>query len=203
MKKLFILGICIIVLQGFSTRAEKSVGWPDEAKPLADLQRPAPYTNNVGGTFRILSPDKEGSQVRWAIDEIEKRGDGGGCLRLEYDVSGKEAHNGFSMKLGSAGVGGQMDASGYSKLCLWIKGDSKAGIPSRIKLEVRGETGNVATKYIANLNSEWAKVELPLKEVATQGVDLMKLRELCIVFEQTQAQPATVGTVYVDDITVE
>src|SRR4051812_20980964 len=103
MKRFLILGLSIAALQGFITNGENSIDWTgDQMKPLADLQRPSPYTNNVGGTFRILSPETEGSRVRWAIDEIERHGIDGGCLRLEYNVSGKEAHNGFSMKLAPA-----------------------------------------------------------------------------------------------------
>ncbi len=137
------------------------------------------------------------------IDTREKH-DGASALRLEYDVDAVKAFNGFWMKLGGADKGNNFDASGFKKLTLWVKGD-KAGIPSKFKVEVKGDAGDVIGQYyVGDIKPEWTKVEIPLEIYATQGVQLAALNELTIVFENKAALPGAVkGAIWVDDITLE
>src|SRR5438105_12414622 len=117
-----------------------------EEKLVADFNTPAP--NNVGGNFGAFGPEGEsGNACKASVDEGQKRGDVGGSLRLDYNVTTKGAFNGFWMKLGPADNGNNFDMTGYSKLSFWIKGDEKSGIPAKFKVEVKGDSGPVAKKY--------------------------------------------------------
>jgi carbohydrate binding protein with CBM11 domain len=172
-----------------------------DEKLVADFNAPAP--NNLGGNYGAFGPENEdGNACKAAVDDNQKRGEGS-SLRLDYNVSKKGVYNGFWMKLGPQDNGNNLDVSQYKTLCLWVKGDEKSGIPGRFKIEVKGDSGPVAKKYIGELKDKWTKVEIPLLEFQKQGVDLTKLNELCIVFEQPQAGPVTVGAINIDDIVLE
>ena len=194
MKWLMFVGGCLIAAAG-SVQAE-------DAKLVADFNTPAP--NNVGGNFGAFGPENEdGNSCKQEIDENVKHGDGGASLRLDYNVSKKGVFNGFWMKLGPSDNGNNFDATGFSKLSFWIKGDEKSGIPSKFKVEVKGDSGPVAKRYVGELKDKWIKVEIPLQEFQKQGADLAKLNEFCIVFEQSQAGAVTVGAINIDDIVLE
>lgn len=174
----------------------------EDARLVADFDTPAP--NNVGGNFGAFGPEGEkGNECKVLLDEGQRHGDAGGSLRLDFDVSKKGVFNGFWMKLGPSDTGNNFDMSGFSKLSFWIKGDEKSGIPSRFKVEVKGDSGPIAKRYVGELKSKWTKIEIPLQEFQKQGVDLAKLNEFCIVFEQPQAGPVTVGAINIDDIVLE
>jgi hypothetical protein len=174
-------------------------------KVVADFNAPAP--NNVEGNFGAFSPS-ETEQVyicREALDEGVKHGDGGSAMRLEYNVSKGGSYNGFWMKLGSADSGNNFDATGFNKLTFWIKGDDKAGIPNKFKIELKGDPGQpLGKKYVGEVTDSWKKVEIPLVEFVSEGrVDLSKLNEIVFVFEQRSVAPATTGAIYVDDVAFE
>lgn len=174
-------------------------------KVVADFNAPAP--NNVEGNFGAFSPS-ETEQVyicREALDEGVKHGDGGSAMRLEYNVSKGGSYNGFWMKLGSADSGNNFDATGYNKLTFWVKGDDKAGIPNKFKIELKGDPGQpLGKKYVGEVSDSWKKVEIPLTDFVEEGrVDLSKLNEIVFVFEQRSVAPATTGAIYVDDVAFE
>lgn len=175
------------------------------SKIIADFNAPAP--NNVEGNWGAFSPS-ETEQVflcRESLDETIKHGDTGASLCLQYNVSRGGAFNGFWMKLGPGDSGNKFDASGYKKLCFWIKGDDKSGIPSKVKIELKGDPGApFGKKYIGELSDKWKKVEIPLDEFSKEGaMDMTALNEIVFVFEQRAAAPATTGGVYIDDVAFE
>ncbi|MBV9462877.1 MAG: hypothetical protein JO317_01495, partial [Verrucomicrobiae bacterium] len=137
-----------------------------------------------------------------SIDQKVHHGDQGAALRLDYNVNNGGAFNGFWMKLGPSDKGNNFDASKYKTLTFWLRGDESAGIPSKVKVELKNDEA-ISKKYVESIKPQWTKISIPLSEFASQGVDLTKLNELTIVFEQKEAAPATVGAVYVDDITLE
>ncbi|MBV9462876.1 MAG: hypothetical protein JO317_01490 [Verrucomicrobiae bacterium] len=171
-------------------------------KVLADFNAPAP--NNIDGNFGAFTPS-ESEQVyicKEAIDDKVRHGEKGAALRLDYNVNNGGAFNGFWMKLGPADKGNHFDASQFKKLSFWVKPDEKGG-PNKFKVELKGDDGPIAKKYIGDLKAGWTKVEIPLDDFAAQGVDLTKLNEMTIVFEQRAASPKTVGALYLDDVTLE
>jgi hypothetical protein len=138
------------------------------------------------------------------IDNREKVGEGS-SLRLEYNVDGVKAFNGFWMKLGGQDRGNNFDASGFQKLTLRIKGDKNAGIPAMVRVEMKGDEGDVIGHYyVRNISPDWTRVEIPLEIYTTQGVQLAALNELTIGFENKAALPGAVkGAVWIDDIVLE
>lgn len=141
---------------------------------------------------------------KFTIDSKEKVAEGS-SLRLEYNVDGPKAFNGFWMKLGGQDRGNNFDASGFKKLTLRIKGDKNAGIPAMIRVEVKGDEGDVIGHYyVRTITPEWTRVEIPLDIYATQGVQLAALNEFTIGFENKSALPGAVkGAIWVDDVTLE
>jgi hypothetical protein len=194
MNKVFCFGLVLM--------AASAVARADDGKLIADFNAPAP--NNLGGNFGSFGPEGEdGNACKASVDEQDRHGKDGSSLRLDYNVSKKGSFNGFWMKLGPGDAGNNFDASGFTKLSLWIKGDEKSGIPTRVKVEVKGDAGPVAKKYVGDLKGKWTKIEIPLQELAKQGVDLSKLNEFCVVFEQAQTGPSTVGAINIDDVVLE
>jgi hypothetical protein len=176
----------------------------EDLRIVADFNSPAP--NNVEGNFGAFSPS-ETEQVyvcMESLDDVVKRGEAGSSMRLVYNVGKGGAFNGFWMKLGPADSGNNFDASQYKKLSFWIRGDDKAGTPNKFKVELKGDPGSpVAKKYVGDIGKDWKKVEIGLDEFSSQGVDLSKLNELVVVFEQRAVSPATTGAVYIDDVSFE
>ncbi|MBV9463419.1 MAG: hypothetical protein JO317_04235, partial [Verrucomicrobiae bacterium] len=118
--------------------------------------------------------------------------------------SKKGSYNGFWMKLGPREIENNFDATSFAKLTFWIKGDPKVGFPKRLKVELKGDPGSpVGKEYISGITSDWTKIEIALDDFAKQGVDLSKLNELSIVFEEPMVAPITIGGVYIDDIALE
>jgi len=171
---------------------------------LADFNMPPP--NNLGGAYGAFSPRAEEMTYvtveTW--DEVEKYGTDGGSMQLEYNVDKPGSFNGFWMKLGPEDTGNEFDAAAYSKLTFWAKGDPSVGVPSKLKVELKGDPGTrIGRYYISNIGSDWKKYEIPLKDIAAQKVDLTKLNEFVIVFEQNQVAPGTKGVIWIDEITFE
>lgn len=188
----FILSTCLALVA--TAHAEPNV-------LVADFNAPAP--NNLQGNYGAFAPTA--SEVVFVCKEsqdiFEKRGGDGSSLRLDYNVGNGGAYNGLWMKLGPADSGNAFDASSFTKLSFWAKGDKKAGIPHKFKVELKGDPGTeVGYQYVSDISSSWGEFEIDLKDYVQQGVDLSKLNEMVIVFEQRAASPAMEGTLFIDDV---
>jgi len=170
-------------------------------KMLADFNSPAP--NNVQGNFGGFTPNPE-EQVYVCTENIDSavKHEGSSSLRLDYNVGNGGAYNGFWMKLGATDDA-TLDGSAYTKLTFWVKGDEKAGIPSKFKVELKSGKKK-GDYYVGEVTGEWKKIEIPMDTFAKKGgVDLSKLSEMTIVFEQKYANPGTQGSLYIDEIALE
>ena len=177
----------------------------DAFRLVADFDTEPP--NNVNGSFGTFSKS-ETEQVyvcNGNLDEGVRHGDSGSSLRLNYNVGKGGTYNGFWLKLGPEDVGNNFDASGYSKLTFWLKGDRGVGIPAKLKVEMKGDPGTpLAKKYIGEITDKWKKVEIPLAAFVRDGnIDLAKLNEIVVVIEHNQVGPSTAGVVYIDDLAFE
>jgi len=177
----------------------------DQVKLIADFDSEPP--NNLGGNFGAFSPT-ETEQVyicRATNDDTVKHGNSGSSIRLEYNVSKGGSYCGFWIKLGPADSGNNFDASGYSKLTFWVKGDEKSGIPAKVKMELKGDPGTpVGKKYIGEITDKWKKIEVPLSDFVKDGkINLNKLNEVVFVFEQRAVGPMTTGAINIDDLAFE
>ena len=189
--------------EGQKVEGQKTDVQASASKILGDFNAPAP--NNVEGIFGAFYPETEQVYIcQEILDDAIKHGESGSSMRLVYNVEKGGSYNGFWMKLGPNDTGNNFDASGYSKLTFWIKGDEKSGIPNKFKVELKGDPGTViGKKYVGDITDRWVKVEIPLQEFANQKVDLSKLNEFVVVFENRAVAPATKGAIYIDDVALE
>ena len=196
MKKSLIMGLSLMALVASQGRAE------DQVKLIADFNSAAP--NNVGGNFGGFSPDpKEQTYVCLeSTDDEIRHGESGSSMRLVYNVGKAGAFNGFWMKFGPDEGENNLDATGFKKLTFWLRGDEKSGIPNKIKIELKGDSAS-ARKYVGEITDKWKKIEIPLQEFASQKLDLAKLNEFVLVFEQKTASPSTQGAIFIDDVALE
>ncbi|MCI0530541.1 MAG: hypothetical protein L0Y74_01100 [candidate division Zixibacteria bacterium] len=183
--------------------AKKTEAPAGEPALLADFNAPAP--SNVGGIFGAFYPESEQVYItQEMIDDTIKHGASGASMRLVYNVEKGGSYNGFWMKLGPNDTGNNFDATGYNKLTFWLKGDDKSGIPNKFKVELKGDPGStIGKKYVGDISSEWVKVEIPLTEFSNQKVDLSKLNEFVVVFENRAVAPQVKGAIYIDDVQLE
>ena len=151
--------------------------------------------SNVGGDFGSWDKDPTDftQTCTETFDPIVKHGNSGFSMRIDYDVdSPNPAYNGFWGKLEG------LDATGYNKLVLWVKGDEEKGFTKVFKVELKNNSGEVGRYYITGVTNDWTKIEIPLERMAGL-TDLSSLSEFIIVFEDRIATQKE-GTIYVDDI---
>ena len=171
---------------------------------VADFDIPPP--NNVNGAYGAFapSPDEMTYVTVETIDDGVKHGQDGASMRLDYNVEKSGAFNGFWMKMGPEDVGNKYDASKFSALTFWVKADPQVGIPKQVKVELKGDPGTrIGRQYLKDLTADWKKIVLPLQVYADQGVDLTKLNEFVVVFENRVAAPGAKGRIWIDSITLE
>lgn len=127
-----------------------------------------------------------------SFETVEKFGDKGMSLRLDYDVdSPAPAYNGMWMKLK------ELDLSKYKFLNFYIKGDTQKGFTKVVKLELKNGS-EVGKNLFSGITNEWKPAKIALSEF--RGLkDLTKATELVIVFDDMNSKPKT-GTIYVDNI---
>lgn len=151
--------------------------------------------NNIGGDFGSWSKDpndpSQGCQDSFTSEE--KYGKEGYAIKLKYDVdSPNPAYNGFWMKLEN------IDVSTYDKLVFYIKGNTEAGYPQKIKVELKNNRGETGKTYVSQISGTWAPVEIPLSSF--KGIkDFSVMTEFNIVFEDTVTKPKT-GIIYIDNV---
>ena len=151
--------------------------------------------NRVGGDFGAWDKDPADftQTCMESFDPSVKHGNSGFGLRIDYDVdSPNPAYNGFWSKLEG------LNASGYNKLVLWVKGDSNKGFTKVFKVELKNDKGEVGRYYVTNVTEDWTKIEIPLEKIAGL-TDFSSLSEFVIVFEDRIATQKE-GTIYIDDV---
>ncbi len=170
------------------------VALPEAVLVVADFDTGS-KPNNIGGDFGSWGKDpndpSQGCQDSFTSEE--KYGKEGYAIKLKYDVdSPNPAYNGFWMKLEN------IDVTPYNKLVLYIKGDTEAGYPQRVKVELKNANGEVGEAYLSQISGTWAPVEIPLSSF--KGIkDFSKMAEFNVVFEDTVATPKT-GIIYIDNL---
>ncbi|MDP8260821.1 MAG: carbohydrate binding domain-containing protein [Candidatus Kappaea frigidicola] len=144
------------------------------------------------GAFDFMPNDFSQSCLE-AYDPGMKMGDSGFSMRLDYDVdSTNPAFNGFWTKLNN------FDASHFSKLIFWVKGDQEYGFTDVFKVELKNASGETGKYYIHNVSAEWQMISISLSDFAVIN-DFSDLVELIFVFEDRIASNKE-GTIWVDDI---
>ena len=170
---------------GFSYAAELVVSDFDSgAKPC-----------NIGGGFGAWDKDPADFSQGCSdiFDPIEKVGDKGFSMKLDYDVdSPNPAYNGFWLKLND------LDASGYKNLSFDVKGDPEVGYTTVFKIELKNNKKEVGKFYVTEVDDSWQTITIPLRNFS--GImDFSGLAEFVIVFEDRMATNKD-GIIYIDEI---
>lgn len=151
--------------------------------------------NNLGGNFGAWNKDPS-DPTQWCkegFDNVTRHGDTGFAMKLDYSVdSPNPAYNGFWMTLPN------FDATKYDALNLWVKGDSKAGYTTVLKIELKSANKQMGRYYISNVGDQWQEISIPLSEFKGL-IDRSSLTEFVIVFEDRMASNKK-GVLYIDDI---
>jgi len=152
--------------------------------------------NNLNGDFGAWDKDPNDSTQGCDLTFVEDDALGdkyGYSIRLDYDVdSPNPAYNGIWMKVGA-------DATPYTALALYLKGDVNAGYTRRIKVEVKDNFNKASSYILAGITPEWQRMVIPLKSFAKISKSLDKLTEFVIVFDDLNSNPKA-GTIFVDHI---
>lgn len=185
MKKIVCLSLVVTLLAALSAQALIVADFDTSDRP-----------NNIGGDFGAWDKDPADTTQSCTeeFDEENTRQGLGYCMRLAYDVdSPNAAFNGFWMKL--EGV----DATPFSRLVFWAKGDVASGFTPTLKIELKTESERGA-QYVTGISEEWRKFEIPLTEFYI--TDLSALSEVVMIFEDRSCDPK-VGVIFVDDVGLE
>ncbi len=170
-----------------------------DSATIADFDSNSP-TNNLGGASGSFSGEKPDNNCKITKSPVEKHGAEGASLQVDFNVGEEGCYNGFWMRV--APEEASFDASKFKKLTFWIKGSATTGIPSEIKCEIKSGPDKSGVVYVTGITSEWQKKELLLKDFAG-SVDLSRLIEIFMVFEQRKAMPASQGILFFDDFRFE
>jgi len=177
--------IAVLALSSFSYAADLLVADFDSGnKP-----------GNLGGDFGAWDKDPaDFSQGCTDIfDPIEKVGDKGFSMKLDYDVdSPNPAYNGFWVKLSD------LNATQYKNISFDIKGDPEKGYTTVFKLELKNSKGETGRFYATGVDDTWQTITIPLRNFSGI-VDFSTLKELVVVFEDRMATNKE-GILYVDNI---
>ncbi len=152
--------------------------------------------NNIGGDFGAWNKDEADATQGCKMDFDSKvmHGTKGFSARLDYDVdSPNPAYNGLWMKLQNT------DATKYSKLSFWVKGDETAGFSPKVKLELKNAKGEVGKYTVSNITKDWQEIVVPFNQL-TGLTDLTSMTEFVIVFDDMTCAAKKQGTIYIDDI---
>lgn len=150
--------------------------------------------NERGGEFGAWQKDPADTTQGASMELVTSPafGSSGRSLKIDYDVeSPRPAFNGLWMKLND------FDASAFGSLCFRIRGDASAGIPKKIKIELKS-VSEKASLYVDHVSPGWTEVVFP--KTAFVGItDWSALKELVVVFEDRMVGNK-MGAIYLDDV---
>lgn len=196
--------IVVAVLAGASCAA---VGlWPAGAadvgpilarRILDDFEQPE--EGRYGVLDRTLPPSAQG-RLEWRREVCRRSHSTGRCLRLAYAFDSPTAE-----KVSFAIALGDLDASAYDHLEIWIRGDEEAGFSPALRIGLRrpkpGKRGLVedGTALVEGLGHEWRRLLVPLNRMS--GIrDWTHLRALFVSLEARRAGAARSGAYLIDDV---
>ena len=153
--------------------------------------------NKLGGDFGSWDkdPNDKTQYCNMSFDDKVARGGKGYSLSLDYKVdSPNPAYNGIWMKLNG------LDASKFTNLVFYIKGNPGKKFTDRFKIELKNKN-EVGKCMVTGITSDWQKITIPLKDIK-DITDLSSLTEFVIVFDDINATEKT-GSINIDDICFE
>ncbi len=127
----------------------------------------------------------------------------GHVWQINYNVETAGAYNGTWLDLANANLGQTFNASSYSNLVFYVKGDSES---MNFKIELKSPNNGSEYFYVTGVTKNWEKIVIPFKNFTkyswTEPVDFSKLTQMTFVFENN-VDTVKNGTIYVGDIGFE
>jgi hypothetical protein len=136
-----------------------SAGAAIERLPLDDFE--APGDGRYGRMDDDVPPEHRG-ELDWRRAACDRSGASGTCLHLRADLGGGGRRRAtFRIDLGG------IDASGWDRLELWIRGDGRNGEAPDLRVGFRRPRGDGklvedGTEWIEGISGGWRRVVLPL-----------------------------------------
>lgn len=168
----------------------------EEDAVVADFNN-AQMINNLGNLIEVWQKDNGADPTQSCKAEFVKDDALGAAegqsLRMEYDVdSPNGAYNGARTELTG------LDASGFTHLNFYLKGDAKAGFSPKLKIEVIGDSKVPSPYIVEGITGEWQKFTIPFSEFFAVR-DWGNLDKFVIVFADITNKPKT-GAILIDQI---
>ena len=159
----------------------------------------APGTARYGPLDRTVPPRRRG-RVEWSSTPCTRSGAPGRCLRLAYDFDTPEASE-VSFRIDV----GDVDASRFDHLELWIRGDEAAGFSRSLKIGLRRPKGGASalvedgTAVLDGIEGAWKHFLLPLSHLA--GIrDRHHVTTFFVALEARRAGASRRGVYEIDDV---
>ncbi len=140
-------------------------------------------------------------RIEWRYQDCHRSGVAGHCMHLRYAFeSASPAQVSFRIDLGD------LDASGYDHVELWIKGDP-GGFSPALKIGFRRPKPDLprlmqdGTAVVTGISDRWQRIVVPLNRMA--GISEWKhLRSFFLALESRRAGAARRGGYTIDDVTL-
>jgi hypothetical protein len=164
---------------------------------LDDFEAP-PGVRSYGILDETL-PKKSRGRLEWKRQTCRRSGAAGHCMHLRYAFDEARSEQvSFRIDLGD------LDASAYDHVELWIKGDA-AGFSPALKIGFRRPKPDLprlmqdGTAVVTGIGDQWKRIVVPLNTMAGIG-EWKHLRSFFIALESRRAGSARRGGYLVDDV---
>jgi len=155
------------------------------------------WTNNLGGNIEVWlkdngSDESQNCHLTFVEDDVHSLSTGY-AIQIDYDVdSPNPAYNGIRTSLKG------FDASGFTSLNFFIKGDSERGFSEKLKIEMIGANKRPSPYMVNGITDRWQKISVPLSEFFIVK-DWSTVEYFVIVFADITNDPK-VGAFYLDHV---
>ena len=191
MKRVFIM-ILFLILFG----ASSNLSHAQHEELLIDDFNDGDLNNKVGGAWEVWLRTKEDTTQNCKATFVKDEALGnqaGQSVLLDYDVESENpAYNGFRAYLND------FDGNKFKMLNLYLKGDTAAGFPPNLKIELIGPDKRPSPYMITGITDQWQKFSVPLSEFFVVQ-DWTKLYQFVVVFADITSNPQK-GAVYLDQV---
>lgn len=175
-----------------STTESTSISTPQNATYTVVEDFSNPYGNYGLGAW--TGGTSSASDVNASIVQDDTFGH---AWKINYNVEENGAYNGTWIDLANTNLNQTFDASNYSALVFYVKGNAQS---MNFKIELKSPNNGAEYYYVQNVGTNWSKIVIPFDEMTryswTNPVDFSKLIQMTFVFENN-VDNVKDGTIYV------
>jgi Putative glucoamylase/Protein of unknown function (DUF3131) len=164
---------------------------------LDDFEAP-PGVRSYGTLDETLRPQSRG-HIEWSRESCRRSGARGHCMHVRYEYTGEMPQTvSFRIDLGD------LDATKYDHVELWIRGDS-AGYSPQLKIGFRHPKPDMprlmqdGTAVVTGIGDHWQRIVVPLNRMSGIG-EWKHLRSFFLSLESRRAGAARRGGYEIDDV---